>query len=291
MRARFADRRRYLAALLLCCGCAKDSGITVAGRVAEVDLLAEARGLGSLFAPAHLLFVAAVLVGAAISNALLQALLRLGWRLGFDSQRRWVRRSALARWLLAGLAALAIVRGAFVVAPALTTLFTLLALLGVLLLSGLLPSVLAGAGLTLRRTIRVGDRVRVGQQEGVVREMSLLRLRLAGPDGSTILLPNRLLTDLPVVVDRARHSVPARARVTLKERPDAALLEKLRQAAALSPYRAPDSLVDISRSPDDELQVIVEIQVWAARAQRDARAQLEAAVRGAADGRSSVVGV
>ena len=283
MWALFADRRCGMAALVLCCGCAKEAGGTASRAVGLEALVAEARGLGSLLAPTQLLLLAVALVGAVGLNALLGALLRLGWRFGFDTQRRWARRFALARWWLAALAAAAMLRSAFAVAPLLTTLSTLTLLLGVLLLSGLIPNLFAGAGLTLRRQIRVGDRVRVGQHEGVVREIGILQLRLTGIDGATILVPNRLLTDSPVLIERARHSVPVRARVHLDQAPDASLLTKLRQVAALSPYRAPESVVDIAREPDDDHQVIVEIQVWAGRAQRDAKAQLEAAVRRAAD--------
>jgi small-conductance mechanosensitive channel len=272
-----------MAVLVLSYGCAREAGGTASHAAGLEGLLAEARGLGSLFAPTHLLLLAVAVGGAVGLNALLGALLRLGWRFGLDNQRRWARRSALSRWLLAALAAAATLRSAFAVAPLLTTLATLTLLLGVLLLSGLIPNLFAAARLSLRRQIRVGDRVRVGQQEGVVREIGILQLRLTGMDGATILVPNRLLTDLPVLIDRARHSVPVRARVHLAQAPDAALLTRLRQVAALSPYRAPESLVDVARGPDDDQLVIVEIQVWSGRAQRDAKAQLEAAVRRAAE--------
>ncbi len=284
MPAPFAERSWTIAAVLLSCGCAsKTAGAATEPGAGLEALLGEARGMASLFAPGHLLFLTVVLGGVLGLNALLQALIRLGWRFGFDSQRRWARRSALIRWLLAALAASAMLRSSFAVAPLLTTLSSLALLLAAVLLSGLIPNAFAGAGLLLRRHIRVGDRVRVGEQEGVVRNVGLLRLRLSGLDDATILIPNRLLTDLPVLIDRARHSVPVRARVRLNQVPDAALLAKVRQIAALSPYRAAESPVDVSRAAEDEQQLIVEIQVWTARAQRDAKAQLEAAVRRAAE--------
>jgi small-conductance mechanosensitive channel len=172
-----------------------------------------------------------------------------------------------------------VLRGAFRVAPVLTSVFALLFLLGVLFLSGVVPNTFVGIAVTLRRRIRVGDRVKVGSHEGVVREIGLTQLHLRGADGSTVLVPNRLMAELPVVVERARNSVPVRVRLKVEHKLTPAQLERLRQIALLSPYRAPDSLIDVSRNPEDEYAISVEIQAWSGRAQRDARAQLESALR------------
>ncbi len=242
-------------------------------------LLNESEALGSLFGPTHLLFIALVVALAFALNTLIQTLVKLAWRLGFDGERRWARTSGLLRLVVALLATLTLLRGALGVAPVLTGVFLMAALLGALFLSGFVPNVFAGIALTLRRRIRVGDRVKVGDHEGVVREVGIGQLYLRGADGSTVLVPNRLLNELPVVVGRARNSVPVRVRLELEERPDQKMLERLRQVAALSPYRAPESLVDVTRGAENERIVTVEIQVWAARAQRDARGQLEATLR------------
>jgi len=242
-------------------------------------LLNEGQALGTLFGPTRLLFVAIVIAVTFALNTLVQALVKLGWRLGFDSERRWARTSGLLRLLFALLAVLTVLRSAFGVAPALTGVFVMAALLGVLLLSGFVPNAVAGIGIMLRRRIRLGDRVRVGEYEGVVRELGIGQLYLRGADGSTVLVPNRLLGELPVVIERARNSVPVRVRLELEQRADPRLLERLLQVAMLSPYRAPESLVDVVRSSDNERQLTIEIQVWAARAQRDARLQLESALR------------
>jgi small-conductance mechanosensitive channel len=268
------------AAFALCGGCASRGAAPGAGShpAAIESLLVEGRGLGTLLGPTHLLFLAALVAAAFGLNALIASLVKLAWRLGFDSERHWARTSALVRLSVVLLVLLALLRGAFGAAPVLTSVFALASLLGVLFLSGFVPNVIAGVGLTLRRRIRIGDRVKVGEHEGVVRELGITQLHLRGADGVTVLLPNRSLSELPVVVERARNSVPVRVRLSLARRADPALLEQLRQIAALSPYRAPDTLVDVSRSAEDELKLMVEIQIWAPRAQRDARAQLELAL-------------
>lgn len=252
------------------------------------SLLVEGQALGGLFAPTHLLYTLALLAAALGLNALIQTLVKLAWRLGFDGERRWARTSGLLRLVVLFLAGIFVLRGAFVVAPVLTSGFVLAFALGALFLSGFVPNAFVGIELTLRRRIRVGDRVTVGAHEGVVREVGLSLLHLRSAAGATVLVPNRLLNELPVVVERARNSVPVRVRIKLEQKPDARLLETLRQVAALSPYRGPESLVDISRDPDDEFQITVEIQAWSARAYRDARAQLESALRRALEEPSRV---
>lgn len=293
MRASHVDslKARVLvgAASLLSLGCAS-RGISHAPKDAAPGLeglLHETEALGALFGPTHILFVAVVIAVAFALNTLIQTLVKLAWRLGFDNERRWARTSALLRLAIALLALLTLLRGALGVAPVLTRVFLLAALLGVLFLSGFVPNAFAGIALTLRRRIRIGDRVKVGEHEGVVREVGIGQLYLRAADGSTVLVPNRLLNQLPVVVERARNSVPVRVRFELEQRPDQAMLERLRQVAALSPYRAPETLVDVTRSADNERLVTVEIQVWAARAQRDARGQLEAALRRVSTGGGS----
>lgn len=281
-RACCAEMRWVFGCASVAFGCAPRRAPDAAsqGSAAALEsLLVEGRALGGLFAPTHLLYMAALLAGALGLNALIQTLVKLAWRLGFDTERRWARTSGLLRLLVLSLAVFLVLRSAFLVAPMSTGGFVLAFALGALFLSGFVPNAFVGIDLVLRRRIRVGDRVTVGAHEGVVREVGLSQLHLRSAAGATVLVPNRLLNELPVVVERARNSVPVRVRLKLEQKPDARLLETLRQVAALSPYRGPESLVDISRAPDDELQITVEIQAWSARAYRDARAQLESALR------------
>lgn len=269
-----------LALLAVGCATARAPEAEIGGSSRALDaVLAEGQALGGLLAPTHLLFTAALVAAAFGVNTLIQTLVKLAWRLGFDGDRRWARASGMLRLLVVALAALALMRGVFAAAPVLTSFFVLSFVLGALFLSGFVPNAFVGIGLTIRRRIRVGDRIKLGEHEGVVRDVGLGQLHLRGADGATVLVPNRLLNELPVVVERARNSVPIRVRLKLERSPDARLLESLRQVAALSPYRAPESLVDILRSAEDESQITVEIQAWSARAYRDALAQLEAALR------------
>jgi len=281
MSASFAKQRGAALAALVALGCSSHGNApgAASGAPGVEALLSESQALDTLFGPTHLLFIAVVVALAFAVNTLIQTLVKLAWRLGFDGERRWARSSSLLRLVVALLATLTLLRSALRIAPVLAGAILVTALLGALFLSGFVPNAFAGVALTLRRRIRLGDRVKVGDHEGVVREVGIAQLYLRGSDGSTILVPNRLLNELPVVVERARNSVPVRVHLELETRPDPDLLERLRQVAALSPYRAPESLVDVARSADNERQITVEIQVWAARAQRDARMQLESALR------------
>lgn|GEM_PF-696474 len=288
-RASFAEHGLALLGAAVAWGCAQQRPAPgEADHAGTFDsLVRESRALEGLFSPLHLLLFAGVVVGALASNALLPSLLRLGWRLGFDRGKKWLPALGALRVLVAFIAALVVLRSAFRIAPGATGALALTCALAVVVLSGLVPNWVTGVGMLLRRRIRVGDRVRVGAHEGVVRALGLGHLWLENAEGATLAVPNRVFSELPVAIERARNSVPVRVRLTLEQAPELRLLEAFRHVATLSPYRAPRSPLDVSRAADDERQVNVEIQTWSAHAQRDARVQLELALRQAMAQRSA----
>ncbi len=52
-------------------------------------------------------------------------------------------------------------------------------------------NLIAGMYVMLTRPFRIGDYVRIGGEEGIVREISLNYTRLLAPDGTRVLVPNR----------------------------------------------------------------------------------------------------
>lgn len=281
-RASFAERAALIAGAawtVLACAAARPASGVRPPRGTFEALTSESHALGELLSPLHLLLLGGVVAGALGSNALLHALFRLGWRLGFDRGKKWLPALTVLRVLVTCTAILVVLRAAFRIAPAATGALALAGALAVVLLSGLVPNWVAGVDMLLRRRIRVGDRVRVGDLEGVVRALGSGHLRLQNTEGATLVIPNRVFSESPVVIERARNSVPVRVRLTLEKPADLRLLEAFRHVATLSPYRAPRSPLDVTRVPEDERQVSVEIQTWSASAQHDARLQLELALR------------
>jgi len=243
------------------------------------ELVFESETLGSLLSLDRVL-IAGVLVGLALgAGRAFDLVVKIAWRLGFDPNRRLSRVANVTRLLFIGVAAVLILESAWQRAPVFTSGFVLLFLIGTLFTSGYVASALVGIGLTLGRRVRVGDRVTVGEHEGVVRGIGLSRLHLRSDDGSTILVPNRLLNQDPVRIDRARNSVPVRVSLTLPEPITPETVERVRQVACLSPYRAPGSTVSVARSAEDIHRLEVDIQAWSERARRDAQAQLETTIR------------
>ena len=56
-------------------------------------------------------------------------------------------------------------------------------------------NVIAGIYVIITRPFRLGDYIKIGGEEGIVREISLNYTRLLSPDGTRVLVPNRNVTN------------------------------------------------------------------------------------------------
>ncbi len=65
--------------------------------------------------------------------------------------------------------------------------------------SSFIANIIAGYSLTYRRAFREGDRIRVGEQEGIVIEMSTLNTRMRSLKNEEINIPNSLVLGSPIV--------------------------------------------------------------------------------------------
>ena len=257
------------------------SGATGAPPSTLGDRLAgEADGLGALFHLDVMRQLAVLLVAALLLTRVASALVRVASRLGIDSQRRFNWWEGGSR-VLVGALVLYLVGSAVARAAPLLSAFGALALVvaGSWVFSAHLQNAVGGVGLLLKRKLRTGDRIQVGALDGVVRSVGLTQLQLVKADGSTVLVPNRLLNEAALTVAREKNSVPVRVRLRFENELSSSMLEQARRTALLSPYRAPKSSVEVSRDAADGCVLEVAVQVWAAAAARAATDHLESSLR------------
>ena len=113
-----------------------------------------------------------------------------------------------------------------------------------------LENLMVGIALAFRRRLRPGDRIVVGDNSGMVREIGLTGIHLRMPDGANVYLPNRLLNDQAVLVTRAENTAQVVVALHNVDELGADKLTMVRRAALLSPYRSVGSPVRIRHHPD-----------------------------------------
>ncbi|MBN2194971.1 MAG: mechanosensitive ion channel [Polyangiaceae bacterium] len=224
-------------------------------------LTRDGEALGELLTIRWFLGAFAAAVVAVVLTRAATWLVHAAWRVGLDRNR------ALAWWLsvfrLGVLSTTVLLLTHSIVAPApLLGAALLLAggAVGVAVLRAQLESLTVGVGLVFRRRLKEGDRLSLGDFSGEVREVGLSRIHLRRADGSSVLLPNRLLNTHPILVERSRHTARVVVRLELPESPTSEVLERLRRAAALSPYRVIGSVLTVTRDPDQPRWALVEMQ-------------------------------
>lgn len=194
------------------------------------------------------------------------AIVRTSWRLGIDPRRRLGLLSSALR--IAGLlvAVLGLLRPLFDRAPMLGVLGVLL----VLVLAGLiapmqLRNLASGLALATRTRLREGDLIRVGELEGTVRDIGLLRVDLRTIDGGVTQVPASEFDRSPVTVGSRRAAVPIEAKVIVGPEFDEASLVRLRRALWLCVYRRANTEVRVEHDPETR-RIVVRMDTWAALA-------------------------
>lgn len=262
--------------LLGCSGSSGNEGATLEFGDAIVREVGELRGL--------LGFRSLILSGIGLGLVWLtlrgiRRAVHVVWRLGLDSSRRLETTATAVRVALVALVVLYVLRSIAGLAPILLT-FTLLA--AILLLAAAyarqLPSVLVGLSLLLRRRLRHGDRIHIANHSGTVREVGLAQLHLRRGDGATLFVPNRLLMEEVLTVEHAKNSEPVRVRIPAHAPQHRDQLELARRIALLSPYRVPESPVELFEDDVENRRYSIEIHTWSVRAATEAREHLEQAL-------------
>lgn len=201
------------------------------------------------------------------------------WRAGYDAERRLALALSAVR---IALALLVVVGAMALVMPWLRYLPNqiLLLVLGIVALAGfpLLQNAVAGVYLIGRGDVREGDRVRVADVVGTVREIGLGRVRIREEDGSTTLVPNRVFVRQSVGVLRAsgRATIVAQLDVDPQQVPS----KLLRQLVLLCPYRVVGTPVRV-RQVGDSWEI--NLQTWRPRCHEEVERYLRRATRAYVD--------
>ncbi|MCU0662700.1 MAG: mechanosensitive ion channel family protein [Myxococcota bacterium] len=265
----------FLPPLFLGCTIDKQEG-------GELSLLStlnqETSDLASLWSLESILMLGLVIAIATLIAKAVTFAVRLAWRLGLDVDRRLSMWEQLARIAII-LVVIGLASGAVAKVAPLTFSFAAVLLVAVcgLIAAPHIHAAIIGASLTLRRKLRVGDRIEVAGNVGIVREIGLTQVEIRKPDGSSALLPNRLLGEHPLNVARVHNSMPVSVTARLGSPVTPADLERARRVGLLCPHRATGSIVLVEKGaePTDLLLVV---QVWSENASRVAAAELTASL-------------
>lgn len=137
----------------------------------------------------------------------------------------------------------------------------------------------SGISLTLRSRFREGDPVKVGDMEGVVEEVGLLRVKLRTSQGGVTYVPASLFESEPVTVGQARSAAPLSVSIAI-EHVDPARILVLERELALSPFRRADGGSSVEIEPDgDHTWVRARLNSWADDDSKRPRQYLEALLR------------
>jgi len=199
----------------------------------------EALRLNALLHPINLVAALVVVVAGLLAARWSGAIIHVLWRTGFDQRRKLARWGAIIRLIILSsigyLLLERVMRAAPILSGAALVLFTAAALVT---LRPQLENLAVGVSLLVRRTVRPGDHLIIGNLSGIVRELGLSGLQLRSGDGSTLIVPNRLLNQQAVVVSRDQHTAKVLLRVDFGEPTTGDIHERTRRAVLLCPYRS-----------------------------------------------------
>ena len=181
--------------------------------------------------------------------------------LGLDDGRRLVPIRVLGDVLAVAVGGTMVVGFFAQVAPNITLLALLAAVLRLVIASG---ARLRGIGrvvsLVARGGVRQGDELRLGPLHGRIERIGLLQIRLALPDGARAFLSTRRLVGADVVVAPGRRAETLLVNADLNRAWTGADRRALEDIAAICPYRdlAEVALVE----PSGERQLTLHVRPW-----------------------------
>ena len=226
----------------------------------------EIAAIPEVFGVRLLLWGAFVAVLAIAGRTAVAGATTIAWRLGVDRARRLGRVAAIVRGCIWFGALLAAARPVFVKLPLLTTVtVAVVALLAAIAMPGLVQSVAAGLALAIRARYREGDQIEVAGFRGSIRSLGLVRTQLQVEDGSAVWIPNAMLDREAVKVDRSAGAAPVRVRFEIDPRQRDAVLDAIRRAVMMLPFRRSGSMPRLMATSDDQREWNVELQTWATR--------------------------
>lgn len=227
--------------------------------------------------PAGLLFTYALVLGLAWAIAVLGPVaVRTAWRLGFDPRRRLGIAASVARILGLLIAIFGILRPLFSRAPTISTML-LLGLVALAAVAAPVPLRNLGAGLSMmmRSRLREGDLVEIGELEGTVRDVGLLRISLRTAEGGVTHVPASDFDRLPVTVGSRRAAMPVEARAIVDPSLGEAVLSRLRRELWFSPFRRSGTDLHLRYDPISG-KIEVRMDTWASQAPAEVEHHLRA---------------
>lgn len=244
----------------------------------DPDLLLAAEGVGVLLgAPSLvLLLVALVLVGSA---SLLSRVADAGLRLGIDRGQSAARLSGLLKLLGWLVGIFVLLRGLSAPFSASATLLLLASAFVTLALTGVLRDLAGSLYAQFRLRLGEGDQVAFGDTEAQIRRIHWDHLSLRTADGKALLLPGRQVFDQPLHVQPLRQAELLELRFA-GNLPVAAI-DRVRDAAAVSPYRIGDTPLGIDVGADG---VVVTLYTWSREGHGPLLRQLRAVAAAAMEG-------
>ena len=220
-----------------------------------------------------------LIIGLGIGAALL---IRLGLgairRAGWDEPRRLHAVRVVTDALAGAWVVLMLFRLGFQVAPKTTLLVGGGALAGLLFaISRWLPGIMSSITLVARGDLRQGDILRLGDIEGVIEQVALLRVRLRLRDGSRALIPTADLASGQLNLRSPERATPVHLRLERATPWPAQETQRLAQTAALCPYRALGSPVTVTLEDGDKA-LRIHLGAWSASAAAEAERWLRSAI-------------
>ncbi|KIG13830.1 hypothetical protein DB30_07543 [Enhygromyxa salina] len=202
------------------------------------------------------------------------AIVRMIWRLGRDPRHRLGLLASALRIIGLVVGVAGILRPVFSRAPTLGVVAVLL----LIALAGLatptqVRNLASGLSLATRSRVREGDLVTLGELEGTVREIGLLRVGLRTVDGGITHVPAAEFDRIAVTVGSRRAATPIEAQVVAGPGFDELGLERLRRAVWMSVYRRAGSDLRLTHDPRTG-RVEVRMDTWAATAVVDVERHL-----------------
>ena len=207
------------------------------------------------------------------------ALVHLVWRVGMDPRRRLGLLASGLRIIGLLVGVVGALRPVFVRAPTLGVLAIILAFaLAGLIAPTQLRNLASGLALATRSRLREGDLITIGELEGTVRDLGLLRVGVRTVDGGLTHVPAASFDQLAVTVGSRRAAIPIRASIVASPGFDEVDLERLRRALWLCAYRRAGTDTHVHHDPETG-RVEAAIDTWAATSQLEVERHVQALLR------------
>ena len=128
-----------------------------------------------------------------------------------------------------------------------------------------------GLSVLFRGSIRVEDRLTIGDIEGVVVSLHPFRINLRNAGGGTVFLPVSRLAEEPFSVASLRRTFPVEVQIQWPSPVTVEVLTAFFRVSWLCPYRQESSEVFVDLVSDDPHRVMIRFRAWSSSAAERAK--------------------